>query len=177
MSEAATIAALEARLRRLEDIEAIRRLKYSYCYHYDRGDFEGFMACFAQDCRVELGLGRRASGRAEVEAMFRRSHTMLQFSSHMVANPLIDVEGDTARGTWYLLLPSTRGGEALWSQARYDEEYVREDGDWKIRSELVTMFFATPFDKGWVKERVQQGLEARYAKLLAAPPAPPAPAG
>lgn len=169
MSETTALAALEARIRRLEDIEAIRQLKYRYCYHYDAGDFAAFMECFASDCHVELGLGRRATGRSDVEAMFRKSRTLLEFSSHMVANPLIEVDGDTGRGTWYLLLPSTRGGAALWSQARYDEEYVRENGAWRIRSEIVTMYFATPYDKGWVKERVQQGLVERYAKLLEPP--------
>lgn len=67
------------------------------------------------------------------------------------------------------MLPSTRNGKALRSQARYDEEYVPEDGEWKIHSEVVTMNFATPFDKGWSRKRDQQGLVERHAALLSPP--------
>lgn len=55
---------------------------------------------------------------------------------------------------------------AVWTQARYDEEYVRENGEWKIRSEVITMQFVTPFDKGWVKEKVLQGLADKYASMM-----------
>jgi len=164
------LLAVEARLRRMEDVEAIRALRHRYCYAYDRAEFGTFMDCFAPDCRVELGLGRVADGRADVEAMFRKTRAVLDYSGHMVANPVIEVDGDTATGIWYLLLPSTRYGEAMWSQARYDEAYARcADGRWRIAHEVVTMFFATPYDKGWAREPIRQGLVERYAQLLGKP--------
>lgn len=157
---------LEARIRKVEDIEAIRHMKFRYCYAYDNSDFEQLMTCFARDCRVDLGLNRIASGKVDVEAMFRKLRTAFTFSAHMSVNPLIDVHGDSATGTWYVFLPNTRYGEALWTQARYSEEYVREEGAWKIRSEQVTMNFSTPYDQGWVKQRVAQGLVEKYAALM-----------
>lgn len=159
------LEALAARVQVLEDIEEIRRLKYRYCYFNDRNEIDQLMTVFARDCHVNMGLGRQATGKAEVEALFRKSHSIIEFSSHMVANPIIDVDGDRATGVWYVLVPNTRYGSAVWTHARYDEEYVREDGRWKIKKEVIDMFFVTPYDKGWQKERVLQGLTDKYSSL------------
>ena len=37
--------------------------------------------------------------------------------------------------------------------AKYDEEYVRLEGEWKFRSLRLTSFYWTPFDRGWVLDR------------------------
>ncbi len=74
----------------------------------------------------------------------------------MVMNPIIEVSGDTARGTWYLFNPCTFAEEnrAVWNAARYDEEYARVDEEWKFKSLKLTRFFRTPFDEGWAKSKV-----------------------
>ena len=78
------------------------------------------------------------------------------FSVHMVMNPIIEVEGDEATGQWYLFMACTQknGGEnATWVSLRYDEEYLRVDGQWKFTSQKLTEYFWTPFDQGWVNAR------------------------
>ena len=161
---------LAARVQRLEDIEAIKRLKYRYCYYGDQKQFDKFMSVFASECSVDLGLGRVAATRQEVEALFRKSQSIITFANHMVHNPLIDVDGDTATGVWYYEVPNTRNGVATWTQGRYDEIYVRENGDWKIKREVLTMSYVTPFDQGWVKQKVTEGLVEKYAELQTSPP-------
>lgn len=73
----------------------------------------------------------------------------------MVLNPIIEVDGDKAKGTWYLFQACTyaEGNRAVWGSARYDEEYVRMNGEWRFASLKLTSFFWTPFDQGWVKSR------------------------
>jgi len=63
------------------------------------------------------------------------------------------VDGDAATGTWYLFQPCTyaEGNQAVWGSARYDEEYVRVDGQWMFKHLTLTSHFWTPFDKGWVE--------------------------
>ena len=39
----------------------------------------------------------------------------------------------------------------MWGSARYDEEYVRVDGEWLFKHLTLTSHFWTPFDKGWVE--------------------------
>ena len=62
-------------------------------------------------------------------------------------NPIIEVDGDTGKGTWYLFQPCTfaEGNRAVWGAARYDEEYVKIDGQWKFQKSEIDFPFLDPF--------------------------------
>jgi hypothetical protein len=147
---------LEKRIRVLEDIEAIKRLKARYCaYCDDSYNADGVAGLFTEDGVWETGVGRN-EGREEIRAFFKQLPQSISFAIHMVLNPIIEVDGDTAKGSWYLLCPCTRAetGRAIWQAGRYDDEYVRVDGEWKFKNLKVShYFFRTPFDEGWVKNR------------------------
>jgi hypothetical protein len=73
-------------------------------------------------------------------------------------NPIIEVQGDTATGQWYLLEPCTMvtagsQPQAVWGTARYEEEYVKVKGEWKFKTVHLMPVFWSPFDQGWVKKR------------------------
>ena len=97
----------------------------------------------------------RAEGIQGIREFFTRAPGRLSFAVHMVLNPIIEVNGDTATGQWYLLQACTyaEGDKAVWGSARYDEEYVKDGGVWKFRRLKLTSNFWTPFDQGWVKQR------------------------
>ena len=145
---------IERRLKVLEDVEEIKGLKARYCaYCDDNYDADGISGLFIEDAVWDGGMRGRADGREEIRDFFIRAAQRLPFARHMVMNPLIEVDGDRARGTWYLFQPCTfaEGNRAVWGSARYDEEYVRVDGERKFRTLKLTSFFWTPFDEGWVK--------------------------
>jgi len=48
--------------------------------------------------------------------------------------------------------PDEGGLRAVWQQGTYDNLYVREDGDWRIRRMRWLANFRTSFDRGWVRE-------------------------
>ena len=54
---------------------------------------------------------------------------------------------------------------AFWMCGRYDMEYVKEDGSWRIKKLLYAYAFVTPFDKGWVK----QPMPNEYGSFLKQP--------
>ena len=68
----ADIEALEARLRRLEDLAEIQQLFIDYGRHLDRGDFAAYAALFAEDAELLLGPVAKATGRAEIEAVMAK---------------------------------------------------------------------------------------------------------
>ena len=147
---------IERRLRGLEDIEEIKRLKARYCsYCDDHYDPEGIAALFTEDGVWDGGTRGKAEGRAGIRDLFTRVTPLVPFSVHMVMNPIIEVEGDTAKGSWYFLgaLTVAKENEAVWAAARYDDEYARVNGEWKYSRLKVTFFFWTPFDQGWAKNR------------------------
>ena len=151
-----SLADLERRVRVLEDIEEIKRLKAIYCaYCDDNYDADAIASLFTEDAIWDGGMRGRAEGREEIRSFFLRAPQRLPFAIHMVMNPVVTVDGDSATGIWYLFQPCTfsDGDRAVWGSARYDEEYVRVDGSWKFKRLKLTSHFWTPFDQGWVQER------------------------
>lgn len=154
---------IAARLQVLEDIESIRKLKASYCYLVDAalaGDLEKwdeFMTHFVDDAWIDFeGFGRH-EGKEAVGRFYRDLvGASLSYSAHMVSNPLIEVDGPSARGRWYVDVPVTirPRNQAAWLQGKYQEEYLKVDGQWKWKSITTTFDFITPYDQGWVQTRI-----------------------
>jgi len=70
----------------------------------------------------------------------------------MAVNPVIEVNGDTAKGTWYFFGPFTMrdGNRAVWQACRYHEDYVKVDGAWKIQHLRVKgPRMSAEYEKGW----------------------------
>ena len=147
---------LERRIKNLEDIEEIKALKARYCaYCDDSYDAEGIAGLFTEDAVWDGGIRGRADGRQAIRDFFVQASQRLPFAIHMVMNPIIEVDGDTAKGSWYLFQACTyaEGDQAVWGSGRYEEEYVRVDGKWMFQNLKLTSLFWTPFDQGWAKIR------------------------
>ena len=148
---------LAKRVQVLEDIEDIKRLKHRYCGYCDADfDVDSLVELFTEDAVWDGGDLGRGEGREGIRAFFNSAAQRLAFSIHMVMNPVIEVDGDKATGTWYLLEPCTYrdDNQAVWGSARYDEQYVRVNGEWKFKHLILSSNFWTPFDKGWVEARL-----------------------
>ena len=131
-------------LQRLVDIEEIKRLKARYFRAVDQKDWELYAQVFARDAHLEVPEGGVSEdGR---EAIVASISTVLEgvTTVHHGHMPEIEITGDgTARGTWamfdYVEFPAGDGGAraGLKGYGHYHEDYVREDGEWRIkRSEL-----------------------------------------
>ncbi len=149
---------LEARLRRLEDAEAIRELKARYGELVDsRYGPEGPLppAELEPIARELAGLFTEdavwdAGGRLGVcegrEAIYRRFlEPTLLASRHFFVKPRIRVEGDVAHATWDLLAPcTTPDGRARWMAGVEEDEYAREGGLWLHRRMKLRVLFFEP---------------------------------
>jgi hypothetical protein len=135
---------LAGRIRALEDIAAIKRLKYDYFYFCDTKQPDKVRACFA-DGPVHIDYGRIGvfEHRDALVAVF----TELACHEHMLEmhhaqNPRIDlVDEASARGVWglyyYLIDTSTRCVTQLG--AYYEDEYRKIGGRWLISSTVCTV--------------------------------------
>ena len=149
------VAELEARITRLEDIEAIKQLKALYCEICDdEHDPDRIVTIFTEDGTWEgRGIGH-AQGHAELRALFESFRDRITFSQHMVMNPRIEVDGNAARGTWYFFGPFTfrEGNQARWQSTRYNEEYVKVNGQWKIHHlRIRPPGMSADYEKGWAR--------------------------
>ncbi|MFV8164088.1 nuclear transport factor 2 family protein [Mycobacterium sp. 134] len=135
------LAALEARLRRLEDERDIARLIASYGPLVDTADADGTAALWATDGRYEVE-GWAMAGRADVHAMVSStSHRALvaKGCSHFLGPAVVTVDGDAAVSVCESLVlvrretPDDRSGEyVVWRAAANRFELARIDGHWQI---------------------------------------------
>ena len=148
---------LEARVKRLEDLEAIRRLRYTYCYLCDEYKMDELLKLFAKGAQCDFHEFGQYVGNEEVAKFYKEIvPTAMTFFVHMVHNPMIEIiDENNAKGKWYADVPATLSGEARWMCGRYEEQYVKEDGVWKFKEINFFWYYETPIDQGWVKERMK----------------------
>lgn len=124
---------LVARLRRLEDLEAIRQVFVDYGHHLDRGDLDAYAGLFAEDGELLLGPMGRARGRAEIcELMGRATAASAGRSWHLITNPIIQLDGDraTAEVMWTVVVRGEDGRAVLSMLGRHRDVLVRGEGRW-----------------------------------------------
>ena len=147
---------LERRIRVLEDLEAIKRLKYRYWRHLDLKQWDELAACFVADATVCYGDGRyRFTG---VEAILRFLRESLGAESgsttiHHGHHPEIELTGETtARGSWalYNYMFNEQQKRGIRIGAYYDDEYVKVGTEWKLRY----VGYTTIFHEEWSREDV-----------------------
>lgn len=147
---------LEDQFAELRDKEAIRELRAEYCFRADARDWEAWADVFTEDGRIEVEQLGTYEGRDRIiqfgEEVIAGEY---QWFSHMVHNGVIDVDGDEATGKWYFEVPCVSKatlfdeGEAGWLQGRYDEEYRRVDGEWKIAVSEAEFHYVADYKEGW----------------------------
>ena len=125
-----------ARLRRLEDLEAIRQVFVDYGHHLDRGDLDAYVGLFAEDGELLLGPLGRARGRAEIrDLMGRATAASAGHSWHLITNPIIELDGDraTAEVMWTVVRRGEDGSAVLGMLGRHRDVLVRRDGGWQFQ--------------------------------------------
>jgi len=150
-----TIDELQKRITILEDIEALKNLKARYCSICDDDhNPDEIVKIFASD-GVWEGTGISAHhGHAAIRELFEGFRDRISFSQHNVFNPRITVDGDRATGIWYFMGPFTfrKGNRQMWLAARYEDDYVKVGGEWKIAYLRAIGRMTAPYETGWARK-------------------------
>jgi hypothetical protein len=132
----------DARLTKLEDIEAIRRLKFNYTWFLDHKMWDDFKNLMADDM-IFVGTGRELSKNEWVDVVSECLTNLV--TSHQLHQSLIDITSSTtANGVWCLrddLDNAERGTKFKW-RAYYIENYVKVGGEWKFKK-IVLEYLGT----------------------------------
>ncbi|MBN8830673.1 MAG: nuclear transport factor 2 family protein, partial [Sphingomonadales bacterium] len=139
---------LEQRLLVLEDKEAIRQIVIDYAAALDAQDADAYVALFAQDAEwVNGGMVRK--GKEEIRALVAglfptRPDDFVNLETFEISfHPRIELDGDRATmRSGHLLFRRGPGGNPVPVLfGRYEDEFIREDGAWKIlrRVDLPTI--------------------------------------
>lgn len=138
-------------LERLVDVEAIRTLKYRYAALCDQ-DYprQELKALFTDDAVWDGGIFGVHSGREAIGDFFAGSAQAVEFAMHYIVNPLIEVDGDRAMGSWMLWqsVVLRENKKAYWLMGRYQDTYARIEGEWKFAHVTLKVESLTPYDEG-----------------------------
>lgn len=162
------LQALRNEVQLLRDREAIRKLHFTYGYCMDKWLFKEIVDLFAEDCELRFlnGIWRGKEGARRLyswtEGTYGPRAGML--AEHVIAQDVVDVAPDRSRawGRFRALLqigahedfrdnfpPSFH--EAFWEAGVHENEYVLEDGVWKIALFNYKLTFQAPYEGGWAK--------------------------
>jgi ketosteroid isomerase-like protein len=145
------------RLRRVEDQLAIQRVLVEYGARIDARDYAGYAALFAREGTWQNGATVKR-GRAEIEALLvglfgtPAAGYVNREDYHLISNPQIDVDGDRARvrSRHLLVMRGADGSPVPELAGVYEDEFIREDGQWKILHRVDNPIMPTPDE--WRKE-------------------------
>ena len=150
----AQLKALDARITRLEDANAVEIVQKTYGYFVDKGQWTQLSELFSKDATLEIGGRGVFVGREHVLEYMHlafgpdgpqegRLINHMQFQS--IAD--IDPDGKHAKQRMRAFVMSNGG----WGIPLYENEYVKEDGVWKISKLHGPFTMYSGWDGGWIK--------------------------
>jgi hypothetical protein len=161
LAKAAPAPALAARIQLLNDEAEVQRLQNAYGFYVDRRMWDDVADLFAPAGTLESAEGPRIAGRAAIRAQLEKVAPANlkpgELNDHLQLDTLVTVDpgGQTAhaRGADYGMV-GKNGGEAYWSLAVFENDYVKKDGTWMVAAMRLYPRAKTDFYKGWAESAV-----------------------
>jgi hypothetical protein len=143
----AQISELQQRLALLEDRAAIERLQYQYGFYLDNRMWREVADLFADtNASIEIGQRGKYVGRQRIHRFLHcvlgqgrwgllRDEVINHIQLQMVITVAADGRTAKARSRAIVQGSSPPGtGTMLWAEGIYENEYIKDDGVWRIRS-------------------------------------------
>ncbi len=163
----AEIAALTARVEKLEGTRAIKKLQRAFGYYVDRGLWGEAADLFTDDGSIEIGIDGVYVGKARIREYLERLHggqeglIYGQLNEWVTLQPAVFIadDGQSATARWrdHGMLGQYKQ-HAEWRDGIYENAYVKEDGIWKIESLHLYVNFEAPYEEGWARLKPGEGL-------------------
>lgn len=158
----ARLAAINARITHVDDINAIENLQRSYGYYVDKMLWDHVVDLFAEGATLERGPSGVYRGKQRIREYLLslsgggEGPIEGELYNHMQLQPIITLaeDGQSAEGRWRALILTGTHGEGSggnWGEGIYENEYVKEDGVWKISALHLYPTFIAPYEGGWLE--------------------------
>lgn len=155
---------LEARITRLEDIKEIEKVQNKYMHWLSLGRGDKIVELFAlktPGVSAEAGDSGVFEGVEGVKRHFKvtteKKPVIGYYSEVHAVNPVIEIskDGKKAKGVWLspgIVAEASRNLQG-WEWGKYDNDYVKVDGEWKILHLRWFQTFECSYEKGWLYEQ------------------------
>ena len=157
----AKVKDLENRLRTVQDIQEIEKLQRIYGFYLEHWMAKEIVDLFSDgpDVGLEWPEGKYV-GKEGVKRYFETMenkdpeflHQLMQLSPVVTVDP----DGKTAKGRFFsfggVSVPRGGGVSQSYISGTYENEYVKEDGKWKLKKITWHLNFSARPARGWVNE-------------------------
>ena len=154
----ADLAVWERELTRIEARDAVENLQAAYGYYIDEGLWDEAAQLFTDNATYEVEQRGVYKGRARIRsALGLKGPPGPQpgvLGIEMQLQPVIHVseDGRSAKARWRTLeMKGVHGKAGQWGEGVYENEYVLENGAWKIGKLHYYLTFRADYDKGWTE--------------------------
>ncbi|MCP5145656.1 MAG: nuclear transport factor 2 family protein [Gammaproteobacteria bacterium] len=173
------VARLRTEVERLQDFNDIKRLQRTYGFYLDEAMWDDLADLFADDGSIEIALDGVYSGKSRVRDYLyalgggHSGNAEGSLNEHFQLMPVVNVseDGTTAKGRWRaIIMGGDYGGTAIWGEGPYENEYVKEDGVWKLKTVHWYDSMMVPYEGGWAKNKDVTG--GKFVSGVLPPDAP-----
>jgi hypothetical protein len=148
------------RVRQLNDETQVQNLQHSYGYYLDRKMWDDIADLFADDGTLEVGQRGVYAGKTRIcralqvfygASPLRKGELFDHINLATVVTVAPDGRSAGARTTQLSML-GLNGEYAQWEEGTYENEFIKQDSVWKIKSVHYYPRMATDYDKGWASD-------------------------
>ena len=156
----ARLATIGAEITRLADERQIERVQRAYGYYVDKAMWDNLADLFSDDATLEIGgrgvfvskahilrYMREGLGPDGPRPNFVMDHEQLQ--GVITVAP----DGKTAKARWRAFVVGM-GKTAVIGIVTYENQYVKQDGVWKISKLQAPFDMYTEYSKGWATSAI-----------------------
>lgn len=153
----ANFAALQQRLRRLDDEDAVSELQHLFGYYFDDHDWDRLSELFADDATFEYGLQGVYRGKESIRRALGQFGPLAagQVDEHLLFQAYVSLAPDgesAATRVDQLGMQGRQGGSAEWTQGIYENTFVKQGGQWRIQSLHFYPRLVTDYALGWARD-------------------------
>jgi hypothetical protein len=148
------------KLARQHSLRAVENLQAMFGYYFDKGLWTQAVDLFTTDGTWEFGQMGVYQGKASIaRGMTNFGQEGLeegQLNNFPMLQPVIHVSEDNSRawGRFRSDVMRTVDGKGQWGGGLYENEYVNDNGTWKIAKQHYWVTFWGDYDKGWTGEGI-----------------------
>jgi hypothetical protein len=146
-----TVAQLEAE-------NALENLQRAYGFYVDKAMWKDAADLFADDATLEVTGHGAFVGKSRIlqylTSLSPDGLTRGKLMNYLQLQPVVHItqDGKTAQGRWRFIAEIGEWQKSqFWGAGRYENEYVKQNGIWKIKTLKAQFSIHTPYADGWGK--------------------------
>lgn len=154
------LAAINKRAALVSDVNQVEILQRAYGFYIDEMLWDQVIDLFAEDGTMEIGTSGVYVGKDSIRKYLysltdsKQGPIEGRLNNHFQLQPVVHIapDGLSAKARWHALIQTGiygQGSGGQWGEGPYENEYVKEDGVWKIKKLHLYVNFIAPYEGGW----------------------------